>query len=274
VKISRAALAAIGLLAVGILAVVTGRSEPPPPPDSAEPANLGRSVVTYGDDPEQFVEVWTPDTPEPLAVVVLVHGGFWRATYGLGLMDPLAADLVAAGYAVWNIEYRRVGQPGGGFPGTLDDIDAALERLAELAPELGYDLDRVAIVGHSAGGHLALWAAGNGTHPIDFALAVGQAPVVRLTEGSAAGLGGGAINAFLQASVESAPERADAATPRPSGGPTLIVIGTDDGIVPEEFTRLEGADVSVIDGADHFDLIDPQHEAWNAVRRALQPALG
>ena len=90
-------------------------------------------TYAYGDGPEQFATLAVPATPGPHPVVVLIHGGFWRAAYGLDLMEPLAADLVGRGYAAWNIEYRRVGQPGGGWPGTLEDVAAAIDKLADLA---------------------------------------------------------------------------------------------------------------------------------------------
>jgi len=263
----------VGLAGVGILASMTGRSEPPPQTDVQVPPEIQRTRVSYGESPEQFAEVWRPASDGPHPVVVLVHGGFWRARFELDLMDPLALDLATAGYAVWNLEYRRVGQAGGGVPGTLEDVDAALALLADLAADEGDDLGRVAIVGHSAGGHLALWAAGNGSHGVRFALAVGQAPVVRLAEGSTAGLGAGAIDNFLGVPATSAPDLTGLATPLPSGDPTLVVVGTDDAIVPPEFTTLDGAEVVTVEGADHFDLIDPSHEAWSVVRRALDAAL-
>ena len=90
--------------------------------------------IEYGAAPQQFGDLWLPDDPSAgtLPVVVLVHGGFWRARYALDLMDPLAADLVDRGFAVWNVEYRRVGQDGGGFPGTLVDVGTAVDHLAAI----------------------------------------------------------------------------------------------------------------------------------------------
>ena len=210
-------------------------------------------------------------------MVVLIHGGFWRPAYGLDLMDPLAADLVDRGYAAWNVEYRRVGQPGGGWPGTLEDVAAAIDLLAELAAVAGLDLARVSAVGHSAGGHLALWAAGRagldrdapGADPVvDVAAAVGLAPVTNLRMGSAGGLGGGAVTDFLGGTPEEFPERYAVAEPS-LGGPSAyaIVEGDADDIVPEPFARPDRpGDVTfvLVPGADHFDVIDPTHEAWAA----------
>ena len=147
-------------IAVAIVVVLTScASGDDSSPTASEPVAAGPVTYVYGDSPEQFATLAVPATPGPHPVVVLIHGGFWRAAYGLDLMEPLAADLVRRGYAAWNIEYRRVGQPGGGWPGTLEDVAAAIDKLADLADDADLDLTRVSVVGHSAGGHLALWAA-------------------------------------------------------------------------------------------------------------------
>ena len=147
------------MLLVGLVAACSGDTSgvatETEGPDVASPVR-----ITYGEQPQQFADLYLPADEATPPVVVLIHGGFWRAQYGLDLMVPLAEDLADAGYAVWNIEYRRVGQPGGGWPGTLDDVAAAVDELTAVTATHPLDLDRVAIVGHSAGGHLALWAAG------------------------------------------------------------------------------------------------------------------
>ena len=249
------------------------------------PAETQALTITYGSEPEQFGQLWLPaDAPSesPLPVVVLIHGGFWRAQYGLDLMDGLAADLVTRGSAVWNIEYRRVGQPGGGYPGTLDDVGAAIDALAEIGPAHNLDLGDVVTVGHSAGGQLSLWAAGRarlavgapGAEPtIVPRLAVGQGPVFDMARGDRLGLGGGAVTDFLGGSIDEYPDRYAAATPSVTAGvPLAVVRGTNDDIVPAEFTvpdpsGPQPATLQVVDveGADHFDLIDPAHAAWQAV---------
>ena len=250
-------------------------------------------TITYGTEAEQFGQLWLPaDTessplPHPLPVVVLIHGGFWRAQYGLDLMDPLAADLVTRGYAVWNIEYRRVGQPGGGYPGTVEDVAAAIDALAEFGPEHDLDLNDVVMVGHSAGGHLALWAAGRwsldawapGSLPkVTPRLAIGQGPVFDMARGDRLGLGGGAVTDFLGGSVAQLPDDYADATPSVTAAvPLAVVRGTNDDIVPAEFTvpdptGPQPASLQIVDvaGADHFDLIDPTHPAWQAVLDLLQ----
>src|ERR1700760_5181573 len=110
------------------------------------------AVYRYGDDPAQFGELSQPDG-DPLGTVVIIHGGFWRARYALSLGRPLAADLAARGYTAWNLEYRRVGS-GGGWPATFTDVAAGMDAVPEmLGPAI--DPDRVILIGHSAGGHLA-----------------------------------------------------------------------------------------------------------------------
>ena len=244
--------------------------------------------VNYGDRPEQFAELHAPDDDgENIPVVVLIHGGFWRAKYGLDLMDPLAEDLSRAGYAAWNIEYRRVAQPGGGWPGTLHDVADAIDQLTDVAEDHSLDLTRVALVGHSAGGHLALWSAGRAALPtaspgadptVVPLLAIGQGPVVDLRRAAEQHVGDGAVLDFLDGPPDAVPDRYDAATPRLSAGPRMVaVVGSEDDVVPPEFS-VDGAQpgaiqVITIDGADHMVLIEPDSEPWAAVRSLLDEAL-
>ncbi|MFG2714893.1 alpha/beta hydrolase family protein [Streptomyces goshikiensis] len=131
---------------------------------------------SYGPASAQAGELYLPPGGGPHPVVVLVHGGFWAAIFDRTQTAPLAEHLAGRGYAVWNIGYRGVGEPGGGWPGTLLDTAAAVDALADLAP-YGLDLERVVAVGHSAGGHLACWSAARGRLP---AGAVGAGPRVRV----------------------------------------------------------------------------------------------
>lgn len=260
-------------------------------PDADEPSTgslagqvPATATYSYGADVSQIATLSLPSTPGPHPVVVLIHGGFWRAAYGFDLMDPLAADLVQRGYAAWNIEYRRVGQPGGGWPGTLEDVAAAIDQLAELEAVADLDLTRVSVVGHSAGGQLALWAAGRvgldrgapGAEPVvEIAAAVGLAPVTNVRMGATGGLGGGAVTDFLGGSPDEFPERYAVAEPNLAGGAAYAVVeGDADDIVPEPFARPDRpGDVTfiLVPGADHFDVIDPTHEAWAAAVGELAP---
>ena len=270
-------------------------------PTSGSPSSISTAVtetgeaapvrIAYGSAPSQFGELTMPAGGagnELPPVVVLLHGGFWRAQYDLTLMDALRDDLVARGYAVWNIEYRRVGEAGGGWPGTLDDVAAAIDLLPTLEEGQRVDVTRAALIGHSAGGHLALWAASRGLLPAGAhgvgpavlpRVAIGLGPVSDLRAADSAGLGGGAVTDFLGGSAESHPARYDNATPAAqTGARTIVVRGELDLIVPAEFTVPPGGEgvVETIDvpGEDHFDLIDPESESWAAVIAALAESLG
>ena len=117
-------------------------------------------TVFYGDDPNQIADLWLPSGKGPFPAVVMIHGGCWQASIANHtIMNYAAEDLRLRGFAVWNIEYRSVDQPGGGYPGTFRDVGAAMDRLALEAPHDNIGMKRVVVVGHSAGGHLALWAA-------------------------------------------------------------------------------------------------------------------
>jgi len=128
-----------------------------------QPAKISSSVepirLKYGSEQLQFGDLYLPDQSDQYATVVLIHGGYWRSRYGFDLMNGLAEDLARRGYAAWNIEYRRVGDLGGGWPGTFQDVALATDYVRELAPSYGLDLAKVVPIGHSAGGHLAFWLA-------------------------------------------------------------------------------------------------------------------
>jgi acetyl esterase/lipase len=221
-----------------------------------------------------------------LPVVVLIHGGFWRAAYDRSLMTPLAVDLAKHGYAAWNVEYRRVGHDGGGWPGTLADVAAGVDYLVDIADAEALDVGQVVSVGHSAGGHLALWLAARpglpmaaaGSSPrVALTAAVAQAGVVDLREGYAAGLGRGACVDFLGGSPDEVPERYELASPAarlPLAVRQLLVHGDADDTVPVEHSRKyavaataagDRVELVELEGADHFDVIDPNHAAWHAV---------
>jgi acetyl esterase/lipase len=227
----------------------------------------------YGDDPSQFGELHLP-AGTPRGVVVVIHGGFWRAAYDLTLGTPLAAGLAAEGWAAWNLEYRRVGGGpggGGGVPATLDDVAAGIDRLRDL----GLDLSTVLTLGHSAGGHLAAWAASRGRSErwrggVDVTGVVSQAGVLDLRSAHAAGLGDGAVAAFLGHPPTAADAAADPAQQVPLDVPLVCVHGRDDTIVPLDqsegyVARATAAGASArlvpVDG-DHFTVVDTGSAAW------------
>lgn len=253
--------------------------------------------ITYGDGACRFGELSLPpgDAPVP-GTVVVVHGGFWRAAYGLELGRPLAADLVRRGWAVWNVEYRRVGGPGadaGGWPATFEDVAVAVDALAGPVAEAAsgrIDPTRVVAVGHSAGGHLAAWLAARpglpdgapGAAPAVVLLgAVSQAGVLDLDDGARQGLGAGAIQAFLGGGPDEVPQRYALGSPIervPFETPVVCVHGTADDRVPirqgERFAAAAGAELVRLPGVDHFAVIDPATDAWRACRDAAERLLG
>ncbi len=245
----------------------------------------GARVHRYGPGPHRFLELTLPAGSGPAPVAVVLHGGFWRAAYGIELARPLAADLAAAGYAAVAVEYRRVGADGG-WPATLEDVAAALDCLPDLADAGRLDLTDVTVIGHSAGGHLAAWAAGRSRLPkaapgaqprVRVTAAVLQAGVLDLGAAADRRLGNGAVQDFLGAAPEQAPERyavADPAGLLPTGAALLCVHGAADDDVPVEQSERyataaaaagDDVELTVLPG-DHMVLIDPSSAAWATVR--------
>jgi acetyl esterase/lipase len=214
------------------------------------------SLHSYGPHPSQVCELFA--TPEPVGVAVLVHGGFWRARYGRELENEVARDLVSRGWAVWNIEYRRLGE-GGGWPATFDDVRAAIEALP-------VEAERVVAFGHSAGGQLATWAAGE----VALSGVVSQAGALDLRELWRLGTSDHVVRQLLGGSPEEVPERYAAATPRPPAGlPLLLVHGALDEDVPVSMSRAfaaaHDADLVVIDDEGHYEHLEPGSRCWEAV---------
>ncbi len=262
---------------------------------AAMPSRPADARLTYGSAPEQFGELRLPAGPGPHPVVVLIHGGCWRAEYDLSHLAPLATALVNDGWAVWAIEYRRVGSPGGGWPGTFQDVGAAIDHLRTLAQSQALDLSRIVAVGHSAGGHLALWSAARGSLPRDSPIAspdpliphgvVALAGITDLTAYASPSGCGSAVVPLLGGDAKAMGERYAQASPviTVPTVPLQLVVGTADAVVPrtqaEALTRVVGsrATVRLVEGAGHFDLIAPDLEAWVALRdavRALLPTPG
>lgn len=260
---------------------------PPPPADFRLPYSTG---------PYHFGDLRLPTGSGPHPVVIGIHGGFWRARYDLGYYGHLCAVLTAHGVATWNIEYRRVGQTGGGWPGTLEDVGLAADHLRELVPSHNLDLDRVVTLGHSAGGHLALWLAarprilaGSPLHsatPLPLRGAVSLAGVCDLRRGWELNLGSGAVTDFMGGSPDKLPERYGSVSPAellPLGVPQVLIHGSDDDSVPltlsegyQAAATAQGDDARLITlpGIGHFELVDPQSNVWPQVQDAVLELLG
>jgi acetyl esterase/lipase len=228
----------------------------------------------FGPDPSQVADLHLPRGPGPHPVVVLLHGGHWRTGHGKLTCRPLARDLARRGFAAWNVEYRRLGDGrggGGGWPATFEDVAAGIDSLAEVAAPL--DLSRVTLVGHSAGGQLALWAAARprlpggavGASPRVVARrVVGLAPVTDLRRS------GRYAELLVGAGRDEAPGRWAVADPLQAGAPgvpVLLVHPSGDATIPvgrsRAYAQATGAQLLEPAGG-HRDPIDPTSEAWAA----------
>jgi acetyl esterase/lipase len=236
--------------------------------------------LTYGPSPSQHATLWLPEDAEAAAVVVLLHGGCWLSDYSAPHVFPLAEQLTRDGFAVWVPEYRRVGEAGGGWPGTFEDVGAALAALEDLAGEQ-LDRARVALVGHSAGGHLALWLAaqepGAGVTP---RAVIGLAAITDLVAYAAGSNSCQQVTPRLMGGTpEERPDRYAAASPAALAVrmPTLLLRGSLDGIVgADQLTAMpESALLAhrTLEGVGHFDLIHPGTPAYGVFLSALRDLL-
>ena len=226
----------------------------------ALPASSPVETFRYGEAETQFAELWLPEGQAPAPIVAFIHGGCWLNAYGIDHSRALATALTWAGYAVWNIEYRRVGDPGGGWPGSFEDVMAALTMLAGL-DDVRIDLSRLVFAGHSAGGHLALLA---GQDPPAGLAPSGVIGLAAITDMATYAQGEGGCNqAGKQFLGEAGADDAAAnpsARPAPSG--TVLLMGTEDRIVPYELPSLKPHTLVGVP-AGHFDWIHPGTTAWD-----------
>ncbi|HVS16829.1 MAG TPA: alpha/beta hydrolase [Thermoanaerobaculia bacterium] len=255
-----------------------------PPPDHR---------IAYGDDPLQFGHLRLPAGEGPHPVVLFLHGGCWLSRYDIAHVGALEEGLRAAGYAVWSVEYRRVGDAGGGWPGTFHDVGRGADHLRVLAARFPLDLSRLVVAGHSAGGHLALWLAMRSriasgplrvTDPVAVSAVVALAPAPALEALHAEGVCGGVIDRLMGGGPEQVPERYEAVSPMraPPDVPQVLLIGAHDaswapyGRAYAKATR--AAPVSerlrVVEAPDagHFEMIAPTSSTWPLVLAALEEA--
>ena len=253
-------------------------------------SEIGPRRHIYGSDPSQFADLHLPAGQRRPGTVVLIHGGWWGPNHGADHLDGVATDLARRGWVTWNIEYRRLGL-GGGYPSTLEDAAAAIDHLVTLAEA---DTDRVVAIGHSAGGHLATWAAGRGKLAVG---APGAEPAVHLVGvislagvldlGAAARQksGNGAVIDFIGGAPGEHPDRyavADPLSQVPIPAAVRCVHAQADDRVPfaQSVTYVAAAQAVGQDAqlrevvGDHFSIADAAAPTWPAVIKALEELMG
>jgi acetyl esterase/lipase len=266
-----------------LISVEEAMSWPVPPIDQK---------IFYGPDPNQFGELRLPEGPGPHPVAILVHGGGWEAQYGIRYFGRFAEGLTRAGIATWSLEYRRVDNAGGGWPGTFQDVATGADHLRKIAGPYRLDLERVIAVGHSAGGQLALWLGARpkikvnkelqADDPLPLRGLLGIAavndlhhwyahPVLRICDSH--GECAPTIRKLMGGTPEEVPERYAEASPRlmlPLGLPTTIVVGGRDIWSQDRYyeaAKSAGERATLIEFADagHFEPIDPDSSPWPLV---------
>lgn len=238
--------------------------------------------VAYGADPNQFLDVRLPHGTGPHPVLVNIHGGYWRAKYNLAHAGHLCEALRAAGVATFNVEYRRVGNDGGGWPGTFADIRSAYAYVRQEYSRFHLDVKRLAVMGHSAGGQLALCLA---AHESSLRAAISLAGVVDLKKAFTLHLSNDAVVDFLGGKPSDVAEHYREADPMELNivhARQWVLHGSDDDTVPVAFSRDYAAqkkkagerlELIEVARAGHFDFIDPRSEAFQQVKRAVLSAL-
>jgi len=291
-------------LAAALALAACAMAEPsPPPPDAPHrlmtwPDLLGRprpqptATIHYGADPLQVADLWVPAGRGRHPTILMVHGGCWQTEIAdRSIMNWIAEDLRRRGIAVWNIDYRGVDRPGGGYPGTFQDAAAAADALSANAAHYHLDLTHLVAIGHSAGGHLALWLAGRPRLPrgsplrsarplaVREAISLGGLPDLEETARSENGCGNEVIGRLTGGHF------ADTSVPRlaPLGVKQVLINGNQDRIIPVAYAegyaapmRAAGDDVRVrvLDRTGHVELIAPETAAWAAAVEEIERALG
>ena len=251
--------------------------------------------IDYGTDPYQFGELRIPEGDSLFPVIMIIHGGCWQSAYDKTLMDDMADDLTRRGYATWNLEYRRLGNPGGGWPGTFLDIASGLKMLREIRNDYPLNLTKILVTGHSAGGHLALWLGGQSQLPDsaeikttglpDIKGIVSLAGITDLESYLAPSGCGSSVRSLTGGEPNEYPERYAQGSPMtfiPLGVPRVLVNGENDGIVPVSHIRPyyeasvaanEQIELVTIPGAGHFEVISPGSIAWDPIVSAFEKLL-
>lgn len=244
----------------------------------------------YGEDAQQFGELTLPDSPPPHPLIVLIHGGGYREMYNLRPLGTVVSALAEAGFAVWNIEYRRFGN-GGDYPQMFLDVAAAADFVAQIAEAHNLDLSRVISMGHSAGGHLALWLAGRRNIESASPLFVGEplaihgvvalAPLAHVTAGAESDLSSDALLAVMGGAPSEMPDAYRNGCPAqllPLGVAQSIVVGEEDAAMLDNAERYikaatdagDDAELIVLPGAGHFEIVAVDAAEWQDVLGALR----
>ena len=250
--------------------------------------------ISYGEDPLQFGELYLPTDRGPFPVVVMIHGGCWLAEFDQAHMRALAVAVRNSGYAVWNLEYRRVGNPGGGWPGTFLDVATGTDYLRELARTHPLDLKQVVVLGHSAGGHLGLWLAVRPqlslesdvytAEPLPLKAVLAMAPGTDIEYIHFTRICGHVMDKLIGGGPEEVPARYRDASPLariPLGIPHTVLVGYLDGYEllgrSYYYSAIEAGDnrVRLVEAPEsgHFEMIDPKTTTWPIVLEALQALL-
>jgi acetyl esterase/lipase len=286
------------VIALGVTHSISGAQFLRPQQVNALPSSPADHRIQYGSGPFQFGDLRLPKASHRHPVAVVIHGGCWKSKHGdltadLENTSPLSSALTSLGIATWNIEYRQIDNPGGGWPGTFDDVAKAVDYLRVLAKSYPLDLTRVVVIGHSAGGHLGIWAAARqrlsqesplfSTKPLRVTGVVNLAgpgdlenflPLESLVCGDAV------ITNLMGGSPSDVPDRYRDGSPSnllPIGVKQLLIVGAQDKTVPPEIVekyredaRNKGDDVAltVVENTSHFELIAPGSIAWPTVEEA------
>ena len=257
-----------------------------------EPASADARIRYGNDSIPQYGDLRLPGGAGPFPVAVVIHGGCWRANTSQTYIAGLSAALTAIGVATWTLEFRRLGNSGGGWPGTFEDVAAGTDLLRELGGGFPLDMDRVIAIGHSSGGHLALWLGMRAglnaadelfvSNPLPLTGIVALAGISDLRAyGSGRGACNRAVNVLMGGSRRQQPDRYRQANPvemLPMGLQVILIHGSSDTIVPPRQSRIyarqarkgmDAVELLILKRAGHFDLVAPFAQHWQAVEREI-----
>jgi len=279
------------ILLLLILTACASKQTPPSSQSTKTFTPMDNIRISYGADSLQFGNLIIPDVSNKATVIMIIHGGCWRSKYDYTLMDEMSMDLAKRGYATWNIEYRRTEDEGGQWPGTITDVALALKELNNIAEDYLIDLDNIIVMGHSAGGHLALMLGAQSKMDSNSDLKINDLPSIKgivslagitdlMTYLAPEGCGSNVLK-LVGGAPEELPGRYLAGSPityLPIGIPQKLITGIKDDIVPiahiqpyyDKATDLEDpVELIKISDAGHFEVINPESDAWPVIVEAI-----